>query len=209
LSRDLTKTYLYHITDVSNLPSILGNGGLLSDCALAGVAHQVIGYPNIKQRRMTEYRVPCCGNRFVGEFVPFYFCHRSPMLYTVNLGNSGRPRGCQSSIVHLVTTVSAAVSQGRPFAISDGNAGARLATFSDDLASLDDPTHLRWADINANQWQGKMHFKQAEFLVADRFDWSAIAYIGCHNVAVAAQVLQLLPQQDGPKVGAQPGWYYS
>ncbi len=208
MSRDLTKTYLYHITDVSNLPSILRNGGLLSDCALIGLAHQEIGYPNIKQRRMTEYRVPCCGNRFVGEFVPFYFCPRSPMLYTVNLGNSGRPRGCQTSIVHLVTTVRAAVSQGRPYAISDGNAGARLATFSDNLASLDDPTHLRWADINTNQWQGKMHFKQAEFLVADRFDWSAIMYIGCYNTAVAAHVLQLLPQQSGPKVGAQPAWYY-
>jgi len=35
LPRDLTKTHLYHITDISNLPSILANGGLLSDCALA------------------------------------------------------------------------------------------------------------------------------------------------------------------------------
>jgi len=34
LSRDFTKTYLYHITDVSNIPSIVANGGLLSDCAL-------------------------------------------------------------------------------------------------------------------------------------------------------------------------------
>jgi len=123
LSRDFTKTYLYHITDVSNIPSIVANGGLLSDCALAGVAHQVIGYPNIKERRMTQYRVPCCGNRFVGEFVPFYFCPRSPMLYTVNRGNTGRPPGCQTSIVHLVTTVRVAANQGRAFAISDGNAG--------------------------------------------------------------------------------------
>lgn len=208
LPRDLTKTYLYHITDISNLPSILVNGGLLSDCALAGVAHQVIGYPNIKQRRMTQYRVHCCGNRFVGEFVPFYFCPRSPMLYTVNRGNTGRPPGCQTSIVHLVTTVSAALKQGRSFAISDGNAGAGYATFRSDLAALDDPTHLRWADINTNRWQGKMHFKQAEFLVADQFDWSAIVYIGCHNTTAVGQVANLLPQHGKPQVGAQPSWYY-
>jgi hypothetical protein len=208
LSRDLAKTYLYHITDVSNLSSILANGGLLSDCALANVAHQVIGYPNIKERRMTQYRVPCCGNRFVGEFVPFYFCPRSPMLYTVNRGNTGRPPVCQTSIVHLVTTVSVAANQGRAFAISDGNAGAGYATFSNDLVSLDDPTHLRWADINTNEWQGKMHFKQAEFLVADRLDWGAIAYIGCHSAATSAQVLRLLPQHGSPKVGVQPTWYY-
>jgi hypothetical protein len=207
LSRDLTKTHLYHITDLSNLPSILTNGGLLSDCALVDVAHQVIGYPNIKQRRMTQYRVPCCENRFVGEFVPFYFCPRSPMLYTVNLGNTGRPSGCQTSVVHLVTNVAMALKQGRPIAISDGNAGAGYATFRNDLAAIDDPTHLRWADIKTNQWQGKMHFKQAEFLVADRFDWNAIVYVGCHNANVAAQVAKLLPQ-NGPNVGAQPSWYY-
>ena len=142
MPRDLTKTYLYHITDISNLPSILTNGGLLSDCALADVAHQVIGYPNIKQRRMTQYRVPCCENRYVGEFVPFYFCPRSPMLYTVNRGNTGRPPGCQTSVVHLVTNVAMAVNQGRPIAISDGNAGAGYATFRNDLAALDDPSAI-------------------------------------------------------------------
>jgi hypothetical protein len=207
--RDLAKTYLYHITDIANLPSILANGRLLSDCALAGVAHQVIGYANIKHRRMTQYRVACSKNRFVGEFVPFYFSPRSPMLYTVNLGNSGRPPGCQSSIIHLVTTVAAAVGLGRAFAISDGNAGAGYATFRNDLAALDDPNHLRWADIKTNQWQGKMHFKQAEFLVADQFDWSAIVHIGCHNQNTAAQVGNLLPpNQSVPTFYVRPRWYY-
>jgi hypothetical protein len=65
------------------------------------------------------------------------------------------------SIVHPLTTVSAAVQQGRSFAISDGNGGAEYTTFRSDLASLDDPAHLRWADIDNSQWQGKMHFKQA------------------------------------------------
>ncbi len=208
MPRDLSKTHLYHITDISNLPSILVSGGLLSDCALAGVTHQVIGYSNIKQRRMTQYRVECCGNRFVGEFVPFYFCPRSPMLYTVNRGNTGLPPGCQASIVHLVTTVAVAVNQGRPYAISDVNAGTGYATFSSDLASIDDPTHLHWGDITSNQWQGRMHFKQAEFLVADRFDWVGIVHVGCHNAAIAARVANLLPQNGGPIVSAEPGWYY-
>ena len=208
-SKDGLTWSLYHITDISNLPSILASGGLLSDCALAGVAHQVIGYANIKQRRMTQYGVPCCNNRFVGEFVPFYFCPRSPMLYTVNRGNSGRPPGCQATIIHLVTSVAAAVSLGRSFAISDGNAGAGYATFRSDLAALDDPNHLRWADIETNQWQGKMHFKQAEFLVADRFDWSELLYIGCHSVDAVTQVSNLLPNGGPPPhVGEQPGWYY-
>lgn len=52
-----------------------------------------------------------------------------------------------------------------------------------------------------------MHFKQAEFLVADRFDWSAIVLIGCHDAAAAGQVASLMPQQ-GPQVVVRPNWYY-
>ena len=44
----------------------------------------VIGYTHIKERRMKQIRVACCGGRFVGEFVPFYYCPRSPMLFTTN-----------------------------------------------------------------------------------------------------------------------------
>ena len=67
------QTLIYHITDVANLPGILASGGLHSDVAMAQLNTEVIGYVHIKQRRMTEIRVSCCGNRFVGEFVPFYF----------------------------------------------------------------------------------------------------------------------------------------
>ena len=70
---DPLKTLIYHITDVSNLPAVVAAGGLLSDSALSGGNHQVIGYANIKSRRMTEIKVDCCGNHYVGEFVPFYF----------------------------------------------------------------------------------------------------------------------------------------
>jgi ssDNA thymidine ADP-ribosyltransferase, DarT len=207
LPRNLSTTFLYHITDVSNLESIIADGALRSDVGLANVSHQVIGYGNIKQRRMTEYRVPCCGNRFVGEFVPFYYCPRSPMLYTVNRGNTGRPSGCQESVVHLVTSVAAAVILGRAWAISDVNAGAGYATFSNDLSALDD---LDWSAIRTNSWQGKMHLKQAEFLVADRFEWSSIAVIGCHNAGTEARVRKIMAQKPGstPEVRVEIGWYY-
>ena len=161
------QTLIYHITDVDNLPGILAGGGLRSDAAMVQHNPAVIGYGHIKQRRMTEIRVDCCGNRFVGEFVPFYFCPRSPMLFTVNRGNTGRPVGCQRTIVHLVSTLAVGMGQNRPWAISDGNAGAFHTTFSSDLAAL---AGLDWAAIRATQWQGKTHQKSAAFLTADFFD---------------------------------------
>src|SRR5687767_9037365 len=96
---------IYHLTDVANLPDILSEGGLHSDAAMVEKDPTVIGYGHIKERRLKQIRVPCCGGRFVGEFVPFYFCPRSPMLFTTNKGATGRPEGCQRTIIHLVSRV--------------------------------------------------------------------------------------------------------
>ena len=206
MKHDPTQIELFHITDVDNLPSILAEGRLLSDVALAGDAHQVIGYGHIKQRRMTEYRVPCCGGRFVGEFVPFYFCPRSPMLFTVNKGSTGKPPGCQTSIVHLVTTVARVVALGQDWAVADGNAGAAHTGFRSELAAIDD---LDWQAIRARSWQGLTHQKSAEFLVADAVPWTAIDMIACHSAVTAARVTQCLaPVAHAPAVVVRSDWYY-
>ena len=200
------QTLIYHITDVDNLPGILAGGGLRSDAAMAQHNPAVIGYGHIKQRRMTEIRVDCCGNRFVGEFVPFYFCPRSPMLYTVNRGNTGRPAGCQRTIVHLVSTRAVGMGQNRSWAIRDGNAGAFHTTFSSDLAAL---AGLDWTAIRSTQWQGQTHQKSAEFLTADFFDWTCFQAVACHNAEVAQQVQNMLTNQaHRPAVRVEPHWYY-
>lgn len=206
---DVTKTNIYHITDIENLPAIIAAGGLRSDVALAGddVNPEVIGYAHIKHRRMHETRIPCCGNRFVGEFVPFYYCPRSPMLYTINRGNTGRPAGCQRTILHLVSTVADGIATGRQWAISDGNAGAVYPSFFGDAAALDD---LDWDAIGTRLWQGRTNQKSAEFLVADEFPWTSIRLIGCFNDEVAARVRSLLEgQAHRPEVRTMTTWYYS
>lgn len=208
MPRDLRRTYLYHITDVKNLPKIIGTGALLSDSALAagGGPTVNIGYDHIKQRRMTQIRVPCAGNRFVGEFVPFYFCPRSPMLYRVNRGIGNNPPGCQKTIVHLVTSVHHAVNSGNVWAFSDGGAGAFYTQFYDDLAQLDS---LNWEAIGAKYWQEVTTQKSAEFLVADQFQWGLIRAIGCYEDAVAEAVNKLTETAaNPPAVEVRRGWYY-
>ncbi len=200
------ETPIYHITDIANLRGIVARKGLRSDVAMAKSNPEVIGYDHIKKRRATEIRVDCCENRFVGEFVPFYYCPRSPMLYTINLGNTGRPAGCQKSIVHLVSTVGAALARAADWAISDGNAGAYHSLFYKDLKEL---AELDWQAIRATSWQGRTHQKMAEFLVADFFPWNAFDKIGCCNPETARQVREIL---DGaghiPAVSVEHSWYY-
>lgn len=84
MSANPEQALIYHITDVENLPGILAASGLRSDAVMAEKNPTVIGYGHIKERRLKQNQVACCGGRFVGEFVPFHFCPRSPMLYTTN-----------------------------------------------------------------------------------------------------------------------------
>ncbi len=200
-------TRVYHITGIDNLVSI-ASSGLQSDLAIGPLPHQVIGYAHIKSRRMTQYRVPCCsGSPFVGDFVPFYYCARSPMLFTINKGNTGLPPGCQKDIVHLVTTIGDATSRGAEWAISDGNAGAEHTTFSadeDGLAKLD------WSAIQTNNWTGKTHQKSAEFLVRDFVPWGAIRAIGCVDDTAKARTEAALASVTThlPPVTVMRNWYY-
>ena len=140
------------------------------------------------------------------QFVPFYFCPRSPMLYTTNRGATGRPVGCQRTILHLVSRVSVGIGLGRAWAVSDGNAGAFHTWFA---ATLDAIKTLDWAAIRATDWRGKTHQKSAGFLVADFFPWTGIHAIGCHNSSVAKQVQDLVnSQHHRPAVSVEPAWYY-
>lgn len=200
-------TWIYHITGIANLASI-ARTGLQSDLAIGSIPHQVIGYSHIKARRMTEYRVPCCpGNPFVGNFVPFYYCPRSPMLFTINKGNTGLKPGCQRDIVHLATTIGDVIAHRPDWAISDGNAGAEHTSFASNEEALE---KLDWEAIRSNSWTGKTHQKSAEFLVRDAVPWTAIRGIGCIDDAAKKRVEQALKPvtKHLPEVKIFPKWYY-
>jgi len=201
-------TPIFHITDIGNLRGIIDAGALRSDIGMAERNPERIGYDHIKQRRATEIRVACCGDRFVGEFVPFYFCPRSPMLFTINRGNTGRPAGCQRTIVHLVSSVEKALESARDWAISDGNAGAYHSLFYKDTTEL---KNLDWEAIRATIWQGMTHQKMAEFLVADSFPWASIKETGCFDSCIANEVSDILKDKGSPinpDISIRREWYY-
>ena len=100
-----TDPKIYHITHLNNLPGIIEAGMIYSDaeCRRQGLDCDVVGMSAIKQRRLTELVVDCYPETKVGEYVPFYFCPRSIMLYILNMGNHPdlTYREGQRPIVHL------------------------------------------------------------------------------------------------------------
>jgi hypothetical protein len=97
---------IYHITHIDNMSTIIREGVLLCDAAIAarGGPNVTIGMSEIKRRRIEEISVTCHPETKVGDYVPFYFCPRSVMLYLLYRANHSVLTyfGGQEPILHLV-----------------------------------------------------------------------------------------------------------
>lgn len=206
---------LYHITHIDNLPSILQDGGLRSDAAMLarGGPAAVIGMGSIKSRRL-RLPVKCFPGDRVGDYVPFYFCPRSVMLYLLHRGNHPELnyQGGQAPILHLAAdmyeVVDWANEEGRRWAFSLSNAGAVYTEFRNRLDQLD---QVNWTAVAATDFRQPQikEGKQAEFLVRDFLPWRVIRRIGVYSRSVNEQVATILGAGTGrPLVEIRREWYY-
>ena len=206
---------IYHITHVDNLPSIIATGGLISEATMAtrGGPSSTIGMSAINVRRL-RLPVDCHPGDHVGDYVPFYFCPRSVMLYVIHRGNNPELtyKGGQEPIVHLEADLAAVVrwaeTQSQRWASSLSNAGARYTSFRNDLAQL---RELKWDAIQARDFRDPTtkEGKQAEFLVHGFFPWHLVSRIAVYSPALRDQADQSIPQgAHRPQVEVRRDWYF-
>ncbi len=206
---------IYHITHVDNLPLIVAAGGLIPDASLSqrGGPAAAVGMSKIKQRRL-GLPVTCHPGDLVGEYVPFYFCPRSVMLYLLHKGNHPELtyRSGQGPIVHLEcdlkTVVDWADSNGRRWAFSLSNAGAYYVQFKRDLAELD---QIDWNAVAATDFRSSdvRESKAAEFLLHGSFPWRLVERVGVHSMRVGQQVTTMVAAgAHPPTVEVKPDWYF-
>jgi hypothetical protein len=206
---------IYHITHVRNLESILRQGSLLSDRAMIekGGPTSSIGMSNIKQRRL-ELPVKCHAGDFVGDYVPFYFCPRSVMLYVIHCANHPELayKGGQDPILHLESDVASgvewAIANNHRWAFSLSNAGASYTEFRSSIGQLD---QLSWPSIASQNFRipEVKEAKQCEFLVQHSFPWNLISRIGVRSMQLLEKVDSIIAgQEHRPKVEVIPAWYF-
>jgi hypothetical protein len=206
---------IYHIVHIDRLANIVASGGLSSDALVRanGCVGTTIGMGDLKAARLARAVPPHPGTH-VGDYVPFYFCSRSVMLYVIYMANHPALayRGGQGPIVHLEAdlyqVLDWADANGRPWAFSLGNA---TAVFTEFRASRDHLGELRWDLIPQGQFTDPQvkEAKQSELLVRDFFPWTLVERIGAQSDAVANQAAQLVAAaQHRPTVQRVQQWYY-
>lgn len=207
---------IYHITHGRNLARIIADGCLWSDAEIVnqGGPAAPIGMSHIKRRRLEELPLSCHPGTMVGQFVPFYFCPRSVMLYILHRGNSPdlTYRDGQRPLLHLEAdfheVVAWADSQQRPWAFTDRNAGSYYFQAFREVAQLD---RLNWDHIACRDFQEPeiKDAKQAEFLVFGSFPWTLVRRIGAIDAKIANRVREIVSTKNHcPLVQVRPEWYF-
>jgi len=215
LSPPPTDPKIYHITHVDNLPSIVSVGAVLCDRTMINRRGPSpgIGISGIKNLRLS-LPVTCHAGDFVGDYVPFYFCPRSIMLFVIHCGNHPelQYRGGQEQIVHLEADLQAVLAwvrkSGRRWAFSLSNAGARYATFRKSVALFKE---IDWEAVVATDFRSTAvkEGKQAEFLVHESFPWAMVERIGVKSARIKVQAEAAIGRAgQRPPVEIREDWYF-
>jgi hypothetical protein len=206
---------IYHIVHIDRLPSIIADGSLWSDAVVAAGAHPgtTIGMGTIKARRL-RLPVGCHPGDHVGEYVPFYFCPRSIMLYVIYRANDPglAYHGGQGPIVHLEADLNEVVTwanaNGRRWAFSLSNAGAYYTQFRSRLDQLDE---VNWPAVITRDFRDRdvKEGKQAEFLVHHSFPWDLVRRIGVLDRTIAQRISNAMHGiAHRPVVEIRADWYF-
>jgi len=203
--------YLYHMTHVGNLESILKEGRMYCDALAPRYNPRSIAYTNLKMKRAAR-SVPISPGGSVADYVPFYFAPRSPMLYAIHTGHV-RSGLSQAEVVYLVTSVEVIALAGKRFVFTDRHPLSNFPRFSNDLSRI--TQFIDWNVMRSDYWHDCPQYpdrksrRQAEFLVYREVEWGLIEQIGVYDTSYLKKVLQILQgAAHQPPVSVRREWYY-
>lgn len=145
----------------------------------------------------------------LGDFIPFYFGTRMPMLYVMQNGGNFVERATPAQdIVYLKCLLVDVISSCKSYFFSDVHATDRYVTFYDKSKLTDLPTLIDWNAVKSSYWGGEENLnikrkKQAEFLVSDDVPSKCITAFGCYNetakqklvaFGIEASKIKLIPE---------------
>lgn len=148
----------------------------------------------------------------LGDYIPFYFGVRMPMLYVMQHGGNFVEKATPAeNIVYIACSLDKIIQSDVNYFFSDGHGTDGYTTFYDKSKIQDLPKIVDWEAVNSSYWGGNENLnvkrkKQAEFLVADDLPSEFIVRFGCYNETAKKKLQTYGIQEDIIKV--IPNKYY-
>ncbi|SDD94058.1 protein of unknown function [Rhodospira trueperi] len=211
LSLTPERALIFRIMHRDNVAWTVANGFHCRNSALADPGFVPIGNPDlIEHRRDMPIPIPPCG--VLGDYIPFYFTPRSPMLYNIRTGHRGIRKRANAEIVVAVACLHDLLDRAIPFVVSDRHAYLATASFS---SGLDGLQSLDWAALQASDFRRdpenpeKFERYQAEALIHRHLPANGLRGWVCFDDDAKAFVTGLLDEHGlSMTVATRPGWYF-
>lgn len=188
---DLNKIYLYRMTHIANVPHILLHGITHRTSANANPNFTPIGDPTLISARDGFV---LDNGRTLGEYIPFYFGARMPMLYVIQKGFNGVPVTHAQDIVYCVTSVQKVIDSNQEFVYTNGHA---VDSFSSqfgpqDVEDID--SQVDFQAVNVRDWKSPTDLDlkrrmQAEFLLSGDLPFASVLGFVVRNETAKTQLM--------------------
>ncbi len=209
---DYSNRHLYRIVHKDNLEHILKCGKLCcnnhneADGNYIGIGDETL----IKNRDKRNITIPPFGT--FKDYVSFYFCPKTPMLYKIQRGFSVQQR-VKRDIIFVVTRIDKIIESNVEYIFSDGHAYAYLSKLYNQIEYLDE---IDWDVILSKYWDNteedmdRKRKRQAELLVHNELSLDSLIGLGVFDTEAKASIEKLLQNYDirNIEVKVKPNYYY-
>lgn len=164
------------MTHIENIPHILQYGITRRTSPNANPNYEPIGDANIIS---TRNRYEILENKTLGDYIPFYFWYRMPMLYVIQKGYNSVKTTHASEIVYCISKIQNLIANKVDFIFTNGQANAFISevyTINDveNILNILDFKAIKteyWIDPSDKDLKRRM---EAECLVSQDIPFSAI-----------------------------------
>jgi len=205
---DLKRIYLYRMTHIENIPHVLQNGITHGSSVNANPEFIPIGDGSLIT---TRSNFMLNNGIRLGDYVPFYFGSRTPMLYVIQNGFNMVPPTPAENIVYIVCSVQKIIDLELDFIFTDGHAvdGFSSQYTTADVQNID--SIIDKEAIDAKYWRDendldKKRRKEAEFLVLGDIPNQAILGYITYNENAKMKIIS--HGADSTKVLTKPEYYF-
>jgi hypothetical protein len=208
------------MTHIDNIPNIIVNGITHKDSPNSNPNFVSIGDVSLIDNRSTRNVMIDNGEMLnfnaesiiLGDFIPFYFGIKMPMLYVIqNGGNFVEKATPAENIIYLACPINNIIESGETYYFSDGHATDSLSSFYDSSKVSELPNIIAWESIKAPFWGGQENLnikrkKQAEFLVSNDLPAQFIVGFCSYNEEAKQKLVNM--GIDDEKIKVVPRAYY-
>lgn len=195
---DLSKIRLYRMTNVGNIGHILQHGIVHRNSSHANPDFTPIGDGSLIATR-DGHALP--DGTKLGDYIPFYFGPRMPMLYVIQNGFNGVKLTAAEDVIYCLTNVQQILDHDLDFIFTNGHAINSLSSIYSRVDVEDIENIVDIAAVKVMHWkdekdQDLKRRKEAEFLVRSDIPRTAITGFVVYNENVKRKLQDFGAEAD-------------